>query len=157
MVLKKGMKSFYVLLCLIFTLGAVSGCRTAESLDGPELPVDTEEQGEAGQRVLLLSVPVGLSPVQVQQAVVNAALERGWQVRSNRVEGEQGQIELFLGNVFFETTLQIVYAPGLIEGFAESFVLSASGQPSRNFTPPNRIRLFQESLRQQIAREIAGY
>lgn len=151
------MKIFPLLLSLIIGLGLLSACRTAENLDEVDLPAGAEEQGEEGQRVLTLSVPTGLSPVQVQQAVVNAALERGWQVRSNRFEGEQGMIELFQGTVVFETTLQIVYVPGLIEGFADSFVLSATGQPKRNFTPPNRIRLFRESLRTQIERQIAGY
>ena len=76
-----------------------------------------------GDKVINLNIPNRLSQLQIQQAILNAAIENRWLIVETGTVEEAGMVEMRRKTPFAETNFTFLFRPDLIEGFSNSFTL----------------------------------
>ncbi len=110
-----------------------------------------------GDKVINLNIPNRLSHLQLQQAILNAAVDERWQVMGTGTADGAGMVEIRKKTPFAETTFTFLFRPDLIEGFSNSFTLDVTGKRTRRYTPPIRIDTIRDAIRANLESEMAGY
>ncbi|MFP4352628.1 MAG: hypothetical protein ACLFRP_07095 [Puniceicoccaceae bacterium] len=110
-----------------------------------------------GDKVIHLKIPPRLSQLEIEQAILNAAVDNRWQVMDTGTVDGAGMVEMRRKTTFAETTFTFLFRRDLIEGFSDSFSLDITGKPTRRYTPPIRIDTIRDSIRENLEAAMAGY
>ncbi len=130
---------------LILPLILFAGCAT----------VSNDEDGiesEPGVPDLIFQIipPHDITPLQVQQAIVNAAFRNQWTVAESEWRDRKGLIRLTRRDVFYDLNLTLEYDAHGIDAFSESYIINRRGEQVRRYNP----RTTLSRLRREIAENL---
>lgn len=154
MKLNNSMKAPAVFSTILFVFFA--GCSSVPGPDGDRGGV-TAASTVYGDKVINLNIPNRLSQLQIQQAILNAAVDDRWQVMGTGTADGAGMVEIRKKTPFAETNFTFLFRPDLIEGFSNSFTLDVTGKRTRRYTPPIRIDSIRDAIRENLEVGMAGY
>jgi len=146
--------AFFAIFLFIFLAGC-SSTPTPPPADPTEsiFPASTEY----GNKVIHLNVPNRLSPLQVRQAIQNAAYEDGWITLANGEEGKSGLVQLQKKTLFADTVITFLFQPTVVDGFSDSYTIDVTGKRTGRYTPPLRIDTIRAAVKKNLERAMAGY
>ena len=110
-----------------------------------------------GNKVIHLNVPDRLTRLQMQQAILNAALSEGWITVSTGQDGDSGVIQLSKKSIFSESNFTFLYQPTTIDGYSNSYTVDVTGKPTRRYTPPINIDKIRKQIKINLEKEMAGF
>jgi len=126
---------------LFLPLLLLAGCATLPEGEGIESTPGVPDL------VFQIVPPRDITPLQVQQAIVNAAFRNQWAVTESRWEDRMGVIRLTRRDAFYDLKLTLEYDAHGIEAFSESYIINRSGEQVRRYNP----RITLSRLRKEIA------
>jgi hypothetical protein len=147
--------AIFAIVLFTFLVGCSSTPKTPPPEDASDLihPASTVY----GNKVIHLNIPNRLSMLQIQQAILNAALDERWITVDVGNEGESGLVQLRKSNVFAEANFTFLFQPVVVDGYSNSFTTDITGKPTRRYTPPLWIDGLRESIKKHLEKSLAGY
>ena len=136
--------------CLLL-LGA---CSTPSD---PNDRFDGPSEGRFGPTVMQITNPDGMTRLENQQSILNAARVEGWEVLEV-VDGEStGRVKLYRKTYLREAILTLRYDATAIEGYIESYGLAYDGRRKNRSVPEGWILDLQRRIARFIELEAVGY
>lgn len=122
-----------------------AGCTTL-----PENGEGIESEPGVPDLVFQIIPPHDITPLQVQQAIVNAAFRNQWTVTETRWENRRGVIRLTRRDAFYDLNLTLEYDAHGIDAFSESYIINRREEQVRRYNP----RTTLSRLRREIAENL---